>query len=220
MQVSAWNNPTYDLVDTGRHGADYVPVDNKVQTSAMATPQTNLTNVERGNGIDAQSYTDYKVKSSAQAPANYKLVGNQGPDISIRTVNKVAASHNSTPSRNIEVGERGRCDLDTPLQAGSYTGRAGVPTIQAHPEYTRTKQSLGQNSYYPVQEFNTMDRNSFGMSNGMGGKEGIGGGSRAAIRQPLRVGSFQNPGAGVDNGVRGGNAVSGNYDNYKFVRHL
>jgi len=111
VQTSAWYNPSYYLLDTDRKVVDYLPVTDRIQTSAQGNMGYKL--IQGGQNDNPIKLKD-QVQTSSQSNASW-----------IQQKNK------------IESIDRTRITDLLPIQ--EYEARPNVTTINDHQEYTRTR---------------------------------------------------------------------------------
>ncbi len=144
VQTSAWYNPSYYLTDLSGYSIGNVEetCDNKIQTTAQALPTMQLidtTDRQMSERIDPMINTA-PMHTAVKAPSNYRMIGHSGHDVPITTREALTVAHNSNVgSRLLREGEHGDISLPEAIHAGEFSGKAQIPHIQKHQEYTRVR---------------------------------------------------------------------------------
>lgn len=150
VQTSAWLNPSYYSEDTNhRIGAPDRCIDEtKINIAAQAKPNYRLVD-NNAASEQVDSYLTTPINVGANAPSNYKLVESQGPDVPITTrVALNAARNTNVSSRLLQEGKLGEVTLRDTIQPGEFSGKANVPTVQAHQTYGRARENKSHEYFY------------------------------------------------------------------------
>lgn len=148
VQTSAWYNPSYylntDLNGYNIGNVDETCLDTKVQTSASARPTMSLidmTERQLAERIDPLIH-EQTIHTAMKAPSNYKMVEHGGHDVPISTRQAIhAARTTNISSRLLQEGDLGEVHLPDAIHAGSFEGKAMVPSIQEHQTYNRARET-------------------------------------------------------------------------------
>ena len=149
-QTAAQSNviaPVPTVSNLTREGPDLTP---KVQTSAWYNPNYYLTDLSGYSiGDRDQICLDPKIQTAAKAPANYRMIDHSGHDVPITTKQALNTSRQTNvSSRLLQDGEIGEAHLPDSLHLGDFQGKATVPTIQEHSEFTRARQGRGNQQFH------------------------------------------------------------------------
>lgn len=153
VQTSAWYNPSYKNMNiacsASTDNVNESHLTNRIQPGAQSMPTAQLLS-EADLHANARQSVKYAtpMNLAATTPINLKLTQHQGSDVPIHIQQVLPASRQTNIShRLLRDGELGEYALPDALNAGEFSGKASIPHIQEHPEYTRARSGGGSGNH-------------------------------------------------------------------------